>query len=190
MERLPSSVLHVVLLSLAPSDVVRFASCSKSLYHDILVSACHRTLLPIMRERLKYACWSLLQAGYCIQISNTFASYISSANSVITLTYTSQMFYEKYSSTHGLEALNALYHHLTRQIHIYDFQTFSNVFDMYIVHFNARFQRAGRPPFRVKRIEKHFARCAEQFAITSAQVATSRQESWSCLHQMSLQRWH
>lgn len=151
IDTLHTSVLQRVLCALGPVDIVRLASCSKSLKQSIKFSACRAILIPILRERLKDACWSLLQAGYCIHVSNTLASYISSANSIITFTYRDQLYNCDYLSFKEFVVNNR--------------KMFGEVFDYYIIHPNARLQRSNqgnRPTIRVKNIEKHFARCAEQ----------------------------
>lgn len=168
IDMLHSSVLHGVLCALGPADIVRLASCSKSLNRSIMISACRATLVPILRERLKEACWSLLQAGYCVQVSNTLASYISSANSMITFNYTDQMLQEcDYFIMNAPETTMYRFQALLRKIVVNDTKTFGEVFDRYIIHANARLQRArqgNRPAIRAKKIEKHFARCAAQLS--------------------------
>jgi hypothetical protein len=153
IDTLHSSVLHGVLGELAPADSVRLASCSKYLYQSIMISASHATLIPILRERLKEACWSLLQAGYCVEVRNTLAYHISSAKSMITFTY-----YEDLDRGYYREII----------VNNNDRKTFGEVFDRYIIHANARLQRCKRGNIytiiRVKKIEKHFARCTEQLS--------------------------
>lgn len=140
-----SSVLHGILHALGPADNVRLASCSKSLYKSIMVSSCRATLIPILRERLKASCWSLLQAGYCVEVSNTPVSYISRSLCNPRIKF---YFYQSW-----------------KEIFVDDKKTFGKVFDQYIIDAHARLQRSNlfhRPTIRVKKIEKHFARCAEQ----------------------------
>jgi len=166
IDTLQYSVLHGVLCALGPADSVRLASCSKSLNHSIMSLASRETLIPILRERLKEACWSLLQAGYCVGVTNTLASSISSANSMITFTYTDKMLHEcDYFVMGAPETTMYRFQALIRETVVNNMKMFGEVFDRYIIHTNARLQRKGnRPTIRAKKIEKHFARCAEQLS--------------------------
>ena len=172
IDTLHTSVLHGVLCALGPVDCVRLASCSKYFHQTVMRSACYATSLPILRERLKDACWSLLQAGYCIEISNTLASFISSAKSKITFTCKEQHECNCYIIKAHETTPTFYFEGLSREIEIDvdDKKMFSEVFDRYIIHTNARLQRSKRdnhPTVRNKKLEKHFARCAEHFSTPS-----------------------
>jgi hypothetical protein len=172
IETLHPSVLHGILCELLPVALVRLAACSKSLNQHI-ISACP---LTIVRERLKYACWSLLQAGYCVHVRNTLASYISCANQSITFTYNQQMLHfddikngqgdNKLATALRVHERILSHHHHTLQIHVDDIKTFGEVFDRYIIHAKARLQRSKRPTIRNREIETHFARCAERLYVS------------------------
>jgi hypothetical protein len=166
IETIPHSALQCILSKLSAEDTVRLASCSKSLFQNIMTErGC--CMIPIMRERLKYACWSLLQAGYCIQIRNTYASYIECQNQYrgMRFTYNPEIldFSKDISDAHDgfLERLKR-HHDLTTRIHIDSIHTFGKLFDMYIIHPNARLQRTKCPAIRTRKIERHFALCARQ----------------------------
>ncbi len=147
------SILQVILPELGPADCVRLASCSKSLYESIMISACHATLIPILRERLKDACWSLLQAGYTINVKNTLARWIS----------------RDYKETLQMHYADDVCMSYNFAVAVNDRKTFSDAFDKYIIHPDARLQRSSTTGVRIKRLEKHFARCSEQLQ----QVATA-----------------
>ena len=161
IETLHPSVLHCILCALPAASSVRFAACSKSLFQNIMISACHATRIPIVRERMKDACWSLLHAGYCVQVRNTLASNISCANQSRGVTFTCNP--EMLHIGDDITDAHALYQRVKcHQIHVDDIKTFGEVFDRYIIHANARLQRSTRPAIRTIKIEKHFASCAEQ----------------------------
>lgn len=163
IDTLHPSVLHGVLCALGPTDSIRLASCSKSLNQSIKSSTCHTTLIPILRERLKDACWSLLQARYSISVQNTLAHHISrdyTSSSTFRLCYSDK--------DKDIVFQDAIFN---------DRETFSVVFDRYI-HANARLQRSSmignNPKVRVKKIEKHFARCCEELSrVATAEVICS-----------------
>ena len=160
IETLHPSVLHGILCALPAACSVRFAACSKSLFQSIMISACHTTRIPIVRERMKDACWSLLHAGYSVQVRNTLVNNISCANGVVTFTYNP----DRLHIGDDITDAHALYQRIKcRQVHVNDIKTFGKVFDRCIIHAHARLQRSSRPAIRMRRLEKHFASCAEQF---------------------------
>lgn len=163
IETLHPSVLDGILYELPPADSVRLATCAKSLHRHIMFAASLKAKIPILRERLKVACWSLVHAGYCVHIRNTLASYISCANLSMAVTYNEQMLHLG-DITDGHAALERIecHHRATVQILVDDIKTFGEVFDRFIIHANARLQRSKRPENPNREIERRFARCAEQ----------------------------
>ena len=113
------------------------------------------------RQHLKNVCWSLLHAGYCVRVRNTMATYISCENPI---TFTcNENTTEQQSIMESIET----HQDKTMYIHAKNFKAFNQIFDKYIVHSNARFQRCKSPAIRDKKLEKLFARCAEQWPLAS-----------------------
>ena len=165
MDTLPLCVfLHQIvrtfkLCALSAADRVRLAACSSVLHQNIFGSACHNVIEPILRERLKAACWSLLHAGYCVNVSDTLANSISCDDGYIRITYWSDRMCLMQIGDDIMETNSPS--HL--QIHQNDKKTFGEAFDKYIVHANARLQRSKRPAIRMRTVERHFARCADLY---------------------------
>ena len=176
IETMHPSVLHGILGALPAASSVRLAACAKSLHHNIMTSPCQTTLIPILRERLKDACWSLLCAGYEVNVRNTLACCILQS---YTKPGTFQMLHfgdptvaYPYDPSIPYCRRN---HMALLWVEFNDIKTFRELFDMYIIHSNARLQRSRCKSVRNKKLEKHFARCAENFAsCTVPQVAVSK----------------
>lgn len=134
------SVLQCIFRTLPAACIVRIATCSKSLHRCVTTN--RALVVPILRERLKLACWSLVTAGYCVNVRNALASYIS-CQPLVTVTY------------NDIER--------TVRVRVTNFRAFGEVLDKYVLtHADAILQRAKSPAIRQRQIEKHFARCAEQ----------------------------
>ena len=178
IESLHPSVLHVILCALPAASNVRLATCSQYLCRTVMHSKCRAIRLPILRERLKDACWSIVRAGYDVNVRDTLASCISGGNirgnPCVTFTYNHVLHagddtispyasdvYPRYKRRH---------HDPVVQSTVSDVKTFGEVFDMCIVHAKARLKWEYSPNIRNNRnktIDKHFVRCEEQWRCAS-----------------------
>ena len=181
IDTLHPSLMHNILCALPATDRVRLAACSKALRQQIMYSACPTTRIPIMRERLKDACWSLIQAGYCVHVRNALASHISSANPSITFQYNQHEFQYNEHAEGGAEFIKRIERYLDdmEQTSVSDIRTFGLYFDKLVLNSpKARLTRSKRPILSNKGIEKHFAQCAEALhhvTNTRADYSTSTQ---------------
>jgi hypothetical protein len=180
IDTLHQSLMHSILCALPATDSVRLAACSKALRQQIMCSACPTTRIPIMRERLKDACWSLINAGYCVHVRNALASHISSANPSITFKYNQHQF-QTNNCMGGPEFIELIERYLNdmEQTSVNDIRTFGLYFDKLVLNSpNARLTRSKRPILSNKGIEKHFAQCAEALHHVTNIAACYSQ--WNC----------
>ena len=119
------------------------------------------------RQHLKNVCWSLLHAGYCIRVRNTMATYISCENPITFTCNENNTGDENITDQQSTLERIKTHQDKTMYIHAKNFKAFNQIFDKYISHTSARFQRCKSPAIRDKKLEKMFARCAEQWTMES-----------------------
>ena len=71
MDSLHPSVFTNIVRFLSAEDRVRIASCCRSFHCQIMRESSIDSRIPVMRERLKHACWNMLHAGYSIVLTDT-----------------------------------------------------------------------------------------------------------------------
>ena len=156
----PSIFMNIVRF-MSAEDRVRVASCCRSYHRQIMHESSIESRLPVMRERLKHACWNMLHAGYSIVLTDTCAYHIKMAGGMITICYFRPNYQEFVINCTG----NA------RKAH---YAAFKSAFDMFVLaDSRARMHRGPRsktdhqmrldprPFVKNRALESKFAQCAQ-----------------------------